>query len=194
MKSPDQMSRTALLTEGAIMIAMAFVLSMIPVFNLPWGGSVTMVSTLPILVFSLRHKTPWGIGVAAVYSFTQLLQGFGNVLYAKTYFAMVLCALLDYLLAYTFLGFTGAIARRFKNRSAGIAAGVTLTGLLRLVFSFLSGVIIWGEWAPAGTPVWVYSLTYNASWLLPDLALVLAATLLLSKVPALQLLPPKNAE
>ena len=194
MKSPAQMSRTAVLTEAAIMIAMGFVLSLIPVIELPWGGSVTMVSTLPILVFSLRHKTSWGVGVAAVFAFTQLMDGFGNVLYAKTYSAMVLSALLDYILAYTLLGFAGVIARKFKNRTFGIAASVTITGLLRLGCSFLSGVIVWSEWAPEGTPVWLYSITYNSGWLLPDLALVLVAVLILSKVSVLNLLPAKAAE
>ncbi len=193
MKSPAQMSRTAILTEAAIMIAMAFVLSLIPVFELPWGGTVTMVSTLPILVFSLRHKASWGIAVAGVYSLTQLLHGFGNVLYAKTYWAMVLCALLDYILGYTVLGLTGTIARQFKNRTLGIITGVTGTGVLRLGCSFLSGIIVWSEWAPEGTPVWVYSITYNASWLLPDLVLALVAVLLLSKVSVLQLLSAKTA-
>lgn len=189
MKSPSQMSRIAILVEGALMVALASVLSLIPFIQLPWGGSITLFATLPILVMSFRHNTRWGVATAVVYGFAQLLLGLQNIMYAKTLFAMVLSALLDYILAYAFLGFAGAIARRFKRPMLGIGAGVLSTGLLRLFCSFLSGVIVWREWAPAGTPVWVYSLTYNAGWALPDIAIVLVAALLLSRVSALHMRP-----
>ena len=191
MKTPSQMSKTSILVEGALMIALAFVLSMIPFIQLPWGGDITLFSTLPIVLMSLRHGGKWGVGTAAVYSLLQLVQGMENVVAvpAKTIFTMVLCALLDYVLAYTVLGFTGPIARRFKNPTRGLVAGIAITGLLRFLFSFLSGLLLWGQWAWEGWPVWLYSLAYNALWCLPDVAIVLLAALLLSRVKVLGLLP-----
>lgn len=187
MKEPSQMSRTAVLVEGALMMGLAYCLSLLPHIELPFGGSITFFHTLPILMMSFRHGGKWGLGTAAVYSLLQALQGMGSILLCKTIGAMVLCALLDYVLAYTILGLAGPLASRFKNRVAGLAAAVVATGLGRLLFSFLSGIILWGEYAPAGTPVWQYSLSYNASWALPDMVIVLAAVLLLSRVKALGL-------
>ena len=196
MKPPSQMSRTAILAEGALMVALGFVLSLIPIPSFPWGGSISMAATLPIIMMSLRHGAKWGVATAAVYGLLQMLLGMSNVVAVpvKTYFYMALCALLDYLVAYTVLGFTGSIARRFKNPTAGLAVGITATGLLRLLCSFLSGLLIWGAYAWEGWPVWAYSLAYNAGWCLPDVAIVLVAALLLSRVPVLGLLDRPKAQ
>jgi thiamine transporter len=182
------MSRTAKLVEGAMMVALAFVLSMIPLYSLPWGGDITCFSTLPLFVMSLRHGCRWGVGTAAVYSLAQLMQGMGNVALVKTWWGMVLCALLDYVLAYTVLGFAGPVARRFGRPAAGLAAGIALTGLVRLLCSWLSGIVLWSDYAWEGWPVWAYSAAYNAAWCLPDLAIVLAAAVLLGRIPALGML------
>ena len=155
MKSPSQMSRTAILVEAALMVALAFVLSFIPFIELPWGGSITLFSTLPIFIMSLRHGAKWGVGTAAVYSLLQLMQGMDSVVAvpAKTIFTMVLCALLDYVLAYTILGFAGPIARRFKNPTGGLVVGICVTGVIRYGVSALSGLLQWGQWARADSPV-----------------------------------------
>ncbi|MDL2293222.1 energy-coupled thiamine transporter ThiT [Ruminococcaceae bacterium OttesenSCG-928-D13] len=189
MKHPSQMSRTAILVEGALMVALAFVLSMIPFIELPWGGKISFFSTLPIFMMSLRHGGRWGVGTAAVYSLAQLLQGMEHVVVVGTLFAMVLCALLDYVVAYTVLGFAGPISRRFKSPTTGLVAGIAITGLGRYICSFFSGWILWGSWAWEGWPAWGYSLAYNALWCLPDLAIVLVAAVLLSRVKALGMLP-----
>jgi thiamine transporter len=185
LKQHSQMSKTAIMVEGALMVALGVVLSLIPFFRMPWGGSVTCFSTLPLVIMSLRHGAKWGVGAAAVFGFAHAMQGLGSVAAAGTVFAMALCVLLDYLVGYAVVGFSGPIARMFAHPLAGVAAGVAATGLMRLSASFLSGVLIWGSFAPAGTPVWIYSLTYNMGWCLPDVAIVLAASLALARVPAL---------
>lgn len=187
MKSPSQMSRTAKLVEAAMMVGLSFALSAIPAFKLPYGGSATLFSTLPIILVGLRHGSKWGVATTTLYGFTQLLQGMGNIMFLQTAGTMLLCALLDYILPYTFLGFTGAIARRFKNNTIGVGVGIVATGAIRLLCSFLSGIILWSQYAPEGTPVWVYSLTYNAGWCVPDVAMVLIAGIILSRVKILQL-------
>lgn len=189
MKSPSQMSRTAVLVEGALMVALAFVLSLIPFFQMPWGGSITCFSTLPIVVMSFRHGLKWGLGTAMVYGLLQTMQGMDSVVAAKTVWAMILCALLDYILAYACVGLSGPIANRFKNPTLGLAIGIGATGLMRLACSFVSGLVIWSAWAPEGMPVWLYSLSYNAGWCLPDVGIVLVAALLLSRIRALHILP-----
>lgn len=45
--------------ESAIMIALATVLSMIKFANLPFGGSVTLCSMLPLVLIAYRYKWKW---------------------------------------------------------------------------------------------------------------------------------------
>ncbi|MDL2323691.1 energy-coupled thiamine transporter ThiT [Ruminococcaceae bacterium OttesenSCG-928-A16] len=193
MKEPSKMSRTAVLVEAALMVALAFALSAIPGIKLPRGGTISWFSTLPIIIFSFRHGLKWGLASATVYGILQAMQGMDSIFYVKTLAAMLLCALLDYILAYACLGFAGPIAGRFKNPTLGLVVGVGTTGLMRFVFSFFSGWIIWGPYTDTALPMWIYSLGYNATWCLPDVAIVLVAALLLSRVKALHILPQPAA-
>lgn len=192
MKPTSQMSRTAILVESALMVALAYVLSFIKVFQMPLGGSVTLFSTLPLIMLSLRHNIKWSLGASAVFGLLQALQGLDYIFIPKTVFGVVMCFLLDYFLAYFCIGFTGPIARRFKNGTLGLAVGVIATGLLRFVCSYLSGLLIWG--APDGwsSTVSHWSFIYNGSWCGPEVAIVLVAALLLSRVPQLQMLPEQR--
>ena len=56
-----QNTKTKILVEGAVMVALATVLSFIRVFKLPWGGSITLLSMLPIVLFSIRRGVSWGL-------------------------------------------------------------------------------------------------------------------------------------
>ncbi len=188
MKTPSQMPRTAILVEGALMVALAFALSCIPSISLPLGGTISFFTTLPIIMMSLRHGLRWGLCTAAVYSLTQTLQGMDNVLYVKTLGAMVAVILLDYVVAYTCLGLAGPLARRFKNKTLGLVVGIVVTGLMRYACAFVSGIVVWGQYLDEGVNPWIHSLLYNAGWLAPDLAIVLLAALLLSRVPVLGIL------
>ena len=179
------MPRTAVLVEGALMVALAFALSCIPSISLPLGGTISFFTTLPIIMMSLRHGLKWGLGTAAVYSLTQMIQGMDNVLYVKTIGAMIIVILLDYIVAYTCLGLTGPIARRFKNGTLGLVVGILATGAMRYACAFISGIVVWGQYLDEGVNPWIHSLSYNAGWLAPDLAIVMVAALLLSRVRVL---------
>ena len=82
-------AKTRTLVEGALLIALGTVLSYIPIFELPHGGSVTFVSTLPIILMSLRHGPKWGLFTAFVYSLIQLFLGLKNLTYCQTLGAQV---------------------------------------------------------------------------------------------------------
>src|SRR5699024_6658230 len=88
--------------------------------------------------------------------------------------------LLDYVLAFMALGLAELFARPFSNRAVGIAVGTFMAGFLRFMCSFLSGVLIWGN-LNEGLSAWVYSLTYNASYMLPETIITLVAALLIYK-------------
>ena len=186
-----QRKKALILTESALCAAAAVALSMITLFRMPLGGSVTPFATLPVIVISLRHGNKWGVATALVFSLAQLLLGMANIaaVPVKNIGYMGLCALLDYVLAYTLLGFSGSVAHKFQRPITGLSAGVLITGCGRLACSFLSGILVWGPYAPEGWNIAVYSLAYNAAWCVPDVTITLIVCLLLARVRGLGLFP-----
>ena len=119
--------KTFLLVEGALMIAMAFVLSYIKLYDMPMGGSITL-EMIPLVIMGLRHGVKWGTFTAAVHGIIQLILGFSNVMYCATIPAMIGCVLLDYLFAFTVLGLAGLFLPLFKNKLIGAAVGTAICG------------------------------------------------------------------
>lgn len=179
-------SRTRKLVEGALMIALSTVLSMIPLFKMPYGGSVTLLSMLPLVLMSFRHGAKWGLFTAFVHGALQLVLGLENLSYCATIGSQIGCILLDYLLAFTALGLASTFAKPFSSRVMGLAVGTFGVCFLRFVCSFLSGWLLWGsykdsyEWA-VDLPVWLYSLIYNGSYMLPETLLTILGAVLLYK-------------
>ena len=170
-----------ILAECAMMIAMSTVLSMFKLFTLPQGGSVTIASMVPLVMVSYRHGLKWGIGTAFVHSLLQMLLGFYPPP-AQSFLAFVGVIALDYVLAFTVLGTAAFFGKPFKNRAVSVAVGSCVVGALRLLCSFLSGVWIWSSYAPEGAPVWVYSLTYNGGYMLPEIIITAVVAMILVPV------------
>lgn len=173
-------SRTRTLVECALMIAVGTVLAQIKIFEMPNGGSVTLVSMLPFILVSFRHGTKWGLATGFVNSLLQMLLGF----YAppsRTVWGFFGMIMLDYVLAFTLLGLAGAFAKRFQNRLLGVAAGTAAVCVIRFLCSYLSTVFVWFSTAPEGMPVWLFGITYNGAYMLPELVLTTAAAMLLYK-------------
>ena len=170
-----------ILVECAMMIAMATVLSMFKLFTLPQGGSVTIASMVPLILVSYRHGLKWGVGTAFVHSLLQMLLGFYPPP-AQTFLAFVGVIALDYVLAFTVLGTAAFFGKPLKNRVVSVAVGASVVGVLRFLCSFLSGILIWSSYAPEGTPVWAYSLTYNGGYMLPEIIITAVAAMILVPV------------
>jgi Predicted membrane protein len=194
-----QFSKTHILVECAILAALAFALAYVSdlfPFRMPLGGTITFFSSAPIIIASIRHGIKWGIPTALVFSFAQLLMGLKNFTYLpNSFWPVVGCAMLDYILAFTVIGLAGALYKCTKSQTKGIILAVLVTGFGRLFFSFLSGILLWGafvaeDWTH-GLVAW--SLAYNAAWCVPDVILALIAVLVLTNVKPLKLLPNKNA-
>ena len=161
--------RVKALTEAAIMVALAQVLSFIKLMQLPNGGSLTP-AMFPILFFSVR----WGLGKGLLAGFAfGLLQLIFDGAYAWGWQSM----LLDYLLAFTPLGLAGL----FRGKTWGIFPGTVLGCTLRFVVHYISGVTIYRIYQPTEVPGFgvfesaeVYSLVYNGVYMLPNALLALA--------------------
>lgn len=181
------MKNTKILVEGAVMVALATVLSFIRVFKLPWGGSITLLSMLPIALFSIKRGVKNGLIVSFLFSLIQLLQGVMDGLFGwgLSPVMLIACILLDYVLAFTVLGLAGIFR---KKGLIGWISGISLAIGLRFFVHFLSGVVIWqsfGElWEGFSTEnSVVYSLLYNGCYMLPELIFTLIAAVALLKVP-----------
>ena len=166
------------LCECAIMIALAFVLSCVRLYKMPLGGSVTLASMLPIMLIAIKHGPKIGLGTAFVYSLTQLIQAYteGDVFpYCETAATLVICMLFDYVVPFTALGLAGTLknVRLFRHRQVGAYVGMVGVVMLRFASHFITGVAIWGQWAPEGMGKYIYSLAYNGSFLAVDLAICL---------------------
>ena len=196
-------SNTLLIREGALMLALAIVLSLITPFKklLPFGGSITLVSMLPICLFSIKHGVLRGLGVSFLFALFQFFQGIQEGLFGwgLTAGMLTVCILLDYLLAYTVIGFAGVFR---KKGLSGWIAGTVLALVLRFICHFLSGVYvfastgkIWDGLDFVAENKYIYSLFYNGAYMLPEIVLtVLAAVILYSVKPIRSLLTPKSSE
>ena len=135
------------LTESAVFIAIATVLSFLKI-DLPFGGGVTIVSMLPLVIISHRWGWKWGVFTAFVFSVLQLLFGMKNVGYATTFLTAVGIILLDYIIAFTVIGFSGIFDKACGKTRKSVCIGIAVTFSLRFVCHFISGVWIWGGWMP----------------------------------------------
>ena len=159
-------SKTRMITESAIMIALSVVLSMITIFKLPQGGSITAASMVPLLIISYRYDAKWGLATAFVYSLISMVMGFYPPP-VTTFINYLLVVLLDYVVAFSVLGLASFFSKAIKgNRILSIGFGSFVAVFCRLICHVLSGVLIWGSYAPEGMSVWVYSITYNGSYML----------------------------
>lgn len=162
------------LTEGAVFVALAFVLSFVKLYELPNGGSLTP-AMFPIVLYALRFGLLRGLGAGFVFGLLQLI--FDGA-YAWGWQSM----LLDYLLAFTPLGLAGL----FRGKAWGIFPGTAIGCLGRFLVHHLSGITIYRIVVPTAIPglgtydnPHLYSLVYNASYMVPNtiLALILAGLL-----------------
>ncbi len=166
--------RIRALCEGAILVALSFILSFVKLYQLPNGGSLTP-AMLPILLYALRWGTVRGLVAGFVFGLLQLL--FDGA-YAWGWQSMVL----DYLLAFTPLGLAGI----FKGKAWGIFPGAMVGCTGRFLVHYISGVTIYRIVAPTEVPglgiydnAALYSLVYNGSYMLPNMLLAMALAALI---------------
>ncbi len=214
-------SKTVALCQSGMMIALSTVLSLIcaviPFLNLPFGGGFTVAGMLPIVLVAYFCGTRQGLLTALAYSVVQLalgaFTGGGYVLALFTvgsddfmgYGAAVGIILLDYMVAYTVLGF-GGLFRKHKNRTAGLVLGTVLALSLRYLVHILSGVIFFGtfaEWFFSQEGFYaigqvilshfsgfslslIYAVFYNGLFMLPEIVITAGVAALLSRVPLIR--------
>lgn len=164
-------SRTLIIAEAVVFVALSTALSFVKLFSLPQGGSVTAASMTPLLWLSLRRGAKIGIFVCAVYGMIQLM--------LVPFVVHPAQLLLDYPIAFGALGLAGLFQKR-----PFIGINIGITG--RFISHFASGVIFFAQYAPEGMAPIAYSAFYNGSYLLPELAISIYLTYLVAETKVLK--------
>ncbi len=163
-----KMSVVRRLTECAMLVALATGLSMIQLVKMPYGGSVTAASMLPIVLIAFRHGTKYGVLSGCLYGVIQQLLGLSSLSYVTGWVSVLAVILLDYVLAFAMVGMAGVFRRTRLSQSAALSSGALLGSFLRYGCHVLSGATVWAGLSIPSEAALLYSLGYNAAYLLPE--------------------------
>ena len=209
--------KTKRITESAMLLAVAIVLELVSkmfIPEMPFGGQITLVSMLPVVLISYRHGVKWGLVAGMTYAFLEMALGAKTVAAAfqPGYFgdgvmllnALIMCAL-DYLVAFTVLGIGGCFRNRIQKPGTALLLGSLVALLARYAAHTASGYILfsgWAEWffTQDGFPAWgaalvaslspealglCYSVVYNGFYMIPEIILTMIASVLLARIPSI---------
>lgn len=204
-----KLTESAMLLAVAIVLELV---SKMFIPEMPFGGQVTLASMLPAVLISYRHGVRWGLVSGACYAMIEMAIGARTVAAAfqPGYFgdgvmllnAFIMC-ILDYLVAFTVLGLGGIFRNRIQKPGAALMCGSLVALGARYLAHIASGYILfagWAEWffTQEGFPAWgaalvaslspealglVYSVVYNGFYMIPEMIVTAAASLLIARVP-----------
>ena len=161
---------TTMLVYIGLMLAVTILLHQLKLYHMPQGGSITCGAMLPLLFIAYRY----GPGIGCL---TGFLYGLINIL-QDPFILHPLQVLFDYPLPYMMLGLAALWpSHRYLS--------TLLAFFGRYLCHFISGAVFFGSYAPEGTSPYLYSLVFNATYLLPEF---LICFLLLKLLPVTRLL------
>lgn len=163
---------TRTIAYAAVCIAMSFALSYISIVKMPYGGSITPASLLPLMIFSYMFGVRKGVFAGLIYGLLQAIQD-PWILHPAQF-------ILDYPVAFAAIGLAGMFRNvaAFKNKpQLSFALGALVASVLRFTAHLFSGVFAFGQFAEwyGFESGWVYSLCYNAMYVFPDIAIAIVA-------------------
>lgn len=176
------MKKSLRLTETAIMIALGFILSMLKIIDMPFGGSVTVFSMLPVIVIAYRYGTPWGLLAGFAASLLQMLMGLKNLTYATSAGAVVAIIMLDYIVAFAVMGLGGIFKGEIKDQGISLAAGALIACVLRYICHVISGCTVWAGVSIPTSDGLLYSLVYNCAYMVPETLITVVGAYYAGKV------------
>ena len=210
-------TKTKRLTESAMLLAIAIVLELIAKMFIPeqtFGGQITIVSMLPVVLIAYRHGVKWGLVASFTYALLEMAIGMKNVsaAFLPGYFgdgtmilnAITMC-LLDYIIAYTMLCLGGVFRNKIKNPGVSLMCGSLVALGARYLTHVASGYILfsgWAEWyfTQEGFPAWgaqlvqalspemlglTYSAVYNGMYMVPEMVFTAIAAVIIARIPGI---------
>ncbi len=163
-----------MIVESALMVALATGLSVVKLLDLPYGGSVTVASMLPLIIIAYRHGVKWGLLTGVVYGAIQQLLGLDNLSYVTTWQSVLAVILLDYIIAYTVTGLGGMFKQAMPQHRA-LTVGALIVCILRYACHVLSGATVWAGLSIPTSAALAYSFGYNATYMIPETIVTVAA-------------------
>lgn len=173
---------TKKLVYSALGIALALVTSYIKLWEMPMGGSVTLLSMLFVCLIGYWFGLKYGLITGIAFGLLQFI--------IDPYMLSIPQVILDYPFAFGALGLSGL----FCNKKFGLQIGYVIGVVGRFVCSTLSGVIFFADYAPEGMNPWVYSIAYQGSYLGVELVLTLIIISIPPVAKALSLVKSKTKE
>ena len=160
-------SRT--ISYAAVCIAMSFALSYLAPIHLPYGGSVTIASLLPLMIYSYMFGVRKGVFAGLIYGLLQIIQD-PMILHPAQMF-------LDYPIAFAGIGLAGmfrGVHALDKAPQVKFLLGALVGSAIRYLSHLFSGVFAFGQLASyyGFDSDWLYSLTYN-SFVFADIAIAI---------------------
>lgn len=211
------------LVESALMIALGIVLELVSkmiIPEMPFGGQVTIVSMLPVILVSWKYGIAKGLVTGFVYSLIEMMLGAKTVSAAFLpveedglgIWGAILMLVLDYIVAYTVLGLASMYKKAIKKNWLSLALGAFTVLVLRYASHIASGYILYGAWAEwfftqEGFYSWgqtilnkfsgnmlslVYSVIYNGFYMIPEIIITTIVAAVAGKIP--QITSVKNAK
>lgn len=173
LSSNKKLFDTKSMAYGAICIAMSFALSYIKI-PMPFGGSVTLASLVPLLIYSYFFGPAKGLLAGFVYGLLQFIQ--------EPYFLTPIQFILDYILAFSSIALAGVFKKILGNKSS-VIVGAAVVGLTRLVMHILAGIIFFNlgivyPELPQDSAL-LYSLVYNLIYVIPDITIAIIVIIIM---------------
>ncbi|USK87234.1 energy-coupled thiamine transporter ThiT [Peribacillus asahii] len=163
-------NKTLFLVEVAIFAALALLLDFVSGAIMgrfwPQGGSISL-AMVPVFLMAFRWGVKGGVLTGVLLGGLQIITGAIPYHFASW--------IIDYFLAFGVVGFAGVYVNKvnvslregnYSKANFYIISGVLLGSFLRFLCHFASGIILYGEYAPPGQPVALYSLVYNGTYML----------------------------
>ena len=182
MSQMERKTNIKRLVLTAIMIALATVLGMVKVIQMPLGGSVTLLSMLPIALISVEYGIKWGLTASFANALVQTGLSIAKVFsWGLSPLAVVGTIVFDYMLAYFVIGLSGMFR---KKGIWGICIGIAIAITLRFICHVITGALIFDIWMPEEwSNPWLYSVCYNGLYMLPEMVFTMIGTVILFKLP-----------
>lgn len=198
-----------------MLLALAVVLELVSKMFIPpmtFGGQLTIVCMLPVVLISYRHGVKWGFVAAFGYSLIQIVLGLDTVSAALLPNSdefmganALLMIALDYLVAFTMLGLGGLFRQKIQRPDLSLMCGSVVALSARYAAHIISGYILYASWAEwfftqDGFPGWgaelvaslspemlgfVYSVVYNGMFMIPEIVFTALASMLVARIPGI---------
>ncbi len=203
------------LVESAVMLALAIVLELVSKSIIPkmtFGGQITIVSMLPIVLIGWKYGIGKGLITGFIYSLAEMFIGIADGTISAAFLPpeqdglgvdkAILMLFLDYLIAYTVIGFGAMYKKVIKNDSLSLSLGAFTVLSFRYIAHIISGYILYGAWAEwfftqDGFYSWgqtimntytgnalslVYSIIYNGFYMIPEIIITTIVAAIISKI------------